>query len=137
MDATLTILLLGVALLAIVALPSLLRRKNDADSLAPNALETAPAPRAAKMATPEDIQSQGFARWLCEQASAQTGVDLRHDPMALTRISEAAQKAQAEIDASGHADIYLPYITADSSGTKHFTLKVTRDQWASARHRIP
>ena len=139
MDTTLIIILLGVALLAIVAVPSLLRRKNDADSLAPpahNALESNPAPRATKMATLEDMQSLEFARWLCKQASAQTGVDLTRDPMALTRIGESAQKAQADIDASGHAEISLPYITADSSGPKHFTLKVTRDQLASARHRI-
>ena len=139
MDTTLIILLLDVALLAIVALPSLLRRKNDTDSLVPPATHTheiAPTPRSAKMATLEEMQSLEFARWLCEQASAQTGVDLTRDPMALTRIGESAQKAQADIDADGHAEISLPYITADSNGPKHFTLKVTRDQLASARHRI-
>lgn len=139
MDATLIVLLLGIALLAIVVLPTLLRKKSDENSMAPPLTGipvNTPAPRAVKMTTLDEIQSQWFARGLCEQAQTQLGLDLTHDPMALSRIGEAAKKAQAEIDADGHAEISLPYIAADASGPKHFQLKVTREQLASARNRM-
>jgi hypothetical protein len=138
MDATLVILLLGIALLAIVVLPTLLRKKTGDNNVAPlpdGMHAHTPAPRDAKMTTLEEIQSQWFARWLCEQAQAQTGLDLTNDPMALARIGEAAKKAQTEIDAGGEADISLPYIAADAAGPKHFSLKVTREQLAGMRHR--
>jgi hypothetical protein len=138
MDATLVMLLLGIALLAIVVLPTLLRKKtgdNTASPLPDGMHDNTPAPRDAKMTTLEEIQSQWFARWLCEQAQAQTGSDLTQDPMALARIGEAAKKAQAEIDAGGKAEISLPYIAADAAGPKHFSLKVTREQLAIVRHR--
>lgn len=139
MDTTLIIVLLGVALLAIIALPGLFRKKGDDNSAAPsleNPRANAPAPQPAKLTTLDEIQSQWFARWLCEQARAQTGIDMTRDPMALTRIGEAAKKAQAEIDTNGQAEISLPYIAADSSGPKHFNLKVTREQLASVRQRM-
>lgn len=138
MDATLVMLLLGIALLAIVVLPTLLRKKTGDNNVAPlpdGMHANPPAPRDAKMTTLEEIQSQWFARWLCEQAHAQTGLDLTHDPMALARIGEAAKRAQTEIDAGGQAEISLPYIAADAAGPKHFSLKVTREQLASVRHR--
>ena len=137
MDTALIIVLLGIALLAIVAVPSLLRRKNEDSSGAPSADSAhvnTPAPRPASMVSLDETQSQWFARWLCEQASAQTGIDLARDPMALMRIGEAATKVQAEVDASGHAEISLPYIAANASGPKHFNLKVTREQLANARN---
>lgn len=139
MDTTLIVILLAVALVAIIAVPGLFRRKDKeagtAQALDNTRANTLSAP-SAKMATLEDNQSQWFARWLCEQASAQTGMDLTRDPMALPRISDAATKAQAEIDTNGRAEISLPYIAADSSGPKHFQLTVTRDQLASARNRM-
>jgi len=135
MDTTLLIVLLGVALLAIVVLPGLFRRKNDAGDAA-GQMNGAPAPRPPLMTTLEQSHEQELVRWLCEQASAQTGINLARDPMALTRISEAAKKVQTDIDADGHAELSLPYIAADASGPKHFQLAITREQWASAGRRL-
>ena len=128
MSTTLIVILLALALLVIVALPSLRRKKTD--DAAPPALSV----RSAKPADLHDVKSTPLYRWLCEQACAQTGMDLRNDPMALTRIAEAAKKAQAEIDAAGSAEISLPYICADASGPKHLELRITREQ-ASALKR--
>jgi molecular chaperone DnaK len=57
---------------------------------------------------------------------ADTGIDLRKDQMALQRLKEAAEKAKCELSTLPETDINLPFITADSSGPKHLTMKITR-----------
>jgi molecular chaperone DnaK len=54
------------------------------------------------------------------------GIDLRNDKLALQRLKEAAEKAKIELSSATQTDINLPYITADASGPKHLTLKLTR-----------
>ena len=54
------------------------------------------------------------------------GVDLSKDVLALQRLKEAAEKAKIELSSSQQTEINLPYITADASGPKHLTLKITR-----------
>jgi molecular chaperone DnaK len=54
------------------------------------------------------------------------GVDLSKDVLALQRLKEAAEKAKIELSSNTQTDINLPYITADASGPKHLTLKLTR-----------
>jgi molecular chaperone DnaK len=54
------------------------------------------------------------------------GLDLSKDPMALQRLREAAEKAKVELSSAQSTDINLPYITADQTGPKHLTLKLTR-----------
>jgi molecular chaperone DnaK len=54
------------------------------------------------------------------------GIDLMKDPMAVQRLREAAEKAKIELSSAQATDINLPYITADQSGPKHLTLKLTR-----------
>jgi molecular chaperone DnaK len=54
------------------------------------------------------------------------GIDLRKDRMALQRIKEAAEKAKMELSTVMETDINLPFITADASGPKHLTMKLTR-----------
>ncbi|MGC9977053.1 MAG: molecular chaperone DnaK, partial [Syntrophales bacterium] len=54
------------------------------------------------------------------------GIDLRNDRMALQRIKEAAEKAKMELSTVMETDINLPFITADASGPKHLTMKLTR-----------
>lgn len=54
------------------------------------------------------------------------GIDLRKDSMALQRLKEAAEKAKMELSTSTETDVNLPFITADASGPKHLTLKITR-----------
>ena len=135
MNTLLIVCVLGLVLLAIVALPKMFRGKADADAL-PLPTQTPASPRAPKLATVLDIDASPLARWLCDQACAQTGIDLRADSMALTRIAEASKKAQADIDASGAADVSLPYISADTGGPKHFELRVTREQVSALKHRL-
>ena len=53
-------------------------------------------------------------------------VDLHNDPLALQRLKEAAEKAKIELSSSQQTDINLPYITADASGPKHLSVKLTR-----------
>ncbi len=54
------------------------------------------------------------------------GIDLRKDKLALQRLKEAAEKAKIELSSSTQTEVNLPFITADASGPKHLTLKLTR-----------
>ncbi len=60
------------------------------------------------------------------QFKRETGVDVRNDKMAYQRIREAAEKAKIELSNVLETDINLPFITADQSGPKHLTMKLTR-----------
>jgi molecular chaperone DnaK len=55
-----------------------------------------------------------------------TGIDLRNDRMAIYRLKEAAEKAKIELSTTLETEINLPYISADASGPKHLTYKMTR-----------
>src|SRR6187399_342484 len=59
------------------------------------------------------------------------GVDLKNDVLALQRLKEAAEKAKIELSSSQQTDINLPYITADQSGPKHLSMKLTRAKFES------
>ncbi|MBZ0131410.1 MAG: molecular chaperone DnaK [Rhodocyclaceae bacterium] len=59
------------------------------------------------------------------------GVDLKADVLALQRLKEAAEKAKIELSSSQQTEINLPYITADASGPKHLTMKITRAKFES------
>jgi len=64
--------------------------------------------------------------FLAEQFQKESGVDVRHDPLAMQRLKEAAEKAKIELSSTQQTDINLPYITADASGPKHLNIKLTR-----------
>jgi molecular chaperone DnaK len=64
--------------------------------------------------------------FLASEFKKQQGVDLHNDPLALQRLKEAAEKAKIELSSSQQTDINLPYITADATGPKHLTVKLTR-----------
>ena len=70
----------------------------------------------------------GLADWLQEDAKKALGVELENDPMALTRLSEAALKASADLKSTGRASIELPFLVADASGPKHYKREVTREE---------
>jgi molecular chaperone DnaK len=59
------------------------------------------------------------------------GVDLSKDVLALQRLKESAEKAKIELSSSQQTEINLPYITADASGPKHLTMKLTRAKFES------
>ncbi|MCS5636051.1 MAG: molecular chaperone DnaK [Myxococcota bacterium] len=64
--------------------------------------------------------------YLVDEFKKDQGIDLTKDPMAVQRLREAAEKAKMELSTAQSSDINLPYITADQSGPKHLTLKLTR-----------
>jgi len=59
------------------------------------------------------------------------GVDLSKDVLALQRLKESAEKAKIELSSSQQTELNLPYITADASGPKHLTMKLTRAKFES------
>jgi len=64
--------------------------------------------------------------YLAKEFKTESGVDLHTDPLALQRLKEAAEKGKIELSSNQQTEINLPYITADSSGPKHFVHKLTR-----------
>ncbi|MEA1888735.1 MAG: molecular chaperone DnaK [Pseudomonadota bacterium] len=64
--------------------------------------------------------------FLADEFNKEQGVDIRNDPIALQRLKEAAEKAKIELSSTTQTEINLPYITADASGPKHLTFKLTR-----------
>jgi molecular chaperone DnaK len=64
--------------------------------------------------------------YLAEEFKKEQGIDLRNDKLALQRLKEAAEKAKIELSSATQTEINLPFITADASGPKHLTMKLTR-----------
>lgn len=64
--------------------------------------------------------------WLIAEFKKDQGIDLKNDKMALQRLKEAAEKAKIELSSTAETEINLPFITADASGPKHLTIKLTR-----------
>ena len=64
--------------------------------------------------------------WIADEFKKEQGIDLRGDKMALQRLKEAAEKAKCELSSSMETDINLPFITADATGPKHLTMKLSR-----------
>ncbi len=73
-----------------------------------------------------DDFDQRLIDWLADEFKKQEGIDLRKDVMALQRLKEAAEKAKIELSSTTETEINLPFITADQTGPKHLTLKITR-----------
>jgi len=64
--------------------------------------------------------------YLAAEFEKESGVDIRKDPLAMQRLKEAAEKAKIEVSTSQQSEVNLPYITADASGPKHLSIKLTR-----------
>jgi len=64
--------------------------------------------------------------YLADEFQKEQGIDLRRDKLALQRLKEAAEKAKIELSSTTQTEVNLPFITADASGPKHLTLKLTR-----------
>ena len=73
----------------------------------------------------EDFDIQ-IIDYLAEEFKKDNGIDLRKDKLALQRLKEAAEKAKIELSSSTETEVNLPFITADQSGPKHLTIKVSR-----------
>ncbi len=64
--------------------------------------------------------------YLANEFKKENTIDLRNDKLALQRLKEAAEKAKIELSSASQTEINLPFITADQSGPKHLTMKLTR-----------
>ncbi|HEY0284911.1 MAG TPA: molecular chaperone DnaK [Vicinamibacterales bacterium] len=73
-----------------------------------------------------DNLDQKVIDWIASEFKKSDGIDLTKDRMALQRLKEAAEKAKMELSSVMETDISLPFITADASGPKHLSMKLTR-----------
>ena len=76
-----------------------------------------------------DDFDQSIVDYLISEFNKEQGIDLSKDPMAIQRLKEAAEKAKCELSSTKETEINLPYITADSSGPKHFVMPITRSKF--------
>jgi molecular chaperone DnaK len=76
-----------------------------------------------------DDLDQVVIEWMEEEFKKDQGVDLSKDRMAVQRLKEAAEKAKMELSSTVETDINLPFITADASGPKHLTLRLSRSKF--------
>jgi len=67
-----------------------------------------------------------LVNYLADEFQKEQGIDLRRDKLALQRLKEAAEKAKIELSSTTQTEINLPFITADATGPKHLTMKLTR-----------
>jgi molecular chaperone DnaK len=74
---------------------------------------------------------QRLIEYIVTEFKKDAGVDLSKDVLALQRLKESAEKAKIELSSSQATDINLPYITADASGPKHLSMKITRAKFES------
>src|ERR1043166_8032126 len=73
----------------------------------------------------EDFDTR-IVNFLADEFKKENGIDLRNDRLALQRLKEAAEKAKIELSSAMQTEVNLPFITADASGPKHLTMKITR-----------
>ena len=71
---------------------------------------------------------QRIMDFLVDEFKKDNGIDLKKDMLALQRLKDAAEKAKIELSSSAQTDVNLPYITADTSGPKHMSVKITRSK---------
>ena len=74
---------------------------------------------------------QRIIDFIIAEFKKEQGVDLSKDVLALQRLKEAAEKAKIELSSATSTDVNLPYITADASGPKHLSVKITRSKLES------
>ncbi|MGD0191031.1 MAG: molecular chaperone DnaK [Rhizomicrobium sp.] len=69
---------------------------------------------------------QRIVNYIADEFKKENGIDLRTDRLALQRLKEAAEKAKIELSSAMQTEVNLPFITADATGPKHLTMKITR-----------
>src|SRR6187397_866656 len=70
-----------------------------------------------------------LVNYLADEFQKEQGIDLRRDKLALQRLKESAEKAKIELSSTTQTEINLPFITADQTGPKHLTMKLTRSKF--------
>ncbi|MCA9803891.1 MAG: Hsp70 family protein, partial [Cyanobacteria bacterium HKST-UBA02] len=67
-----------------------------------------------------------LVEWIADEFLKSEGIDLRKDPQALQRLTEAAEKAKIELSSVTETTISLPFVTANETGPKHLDMKLSR-----------
>jgi molecular chaperone DnaK len=83
-----------------------------------------------------DDFDHAVVNYVADQFEKEEGVDLRKDPQALQRLSEASEKAKIELSSLTEAVIALPFVTATSSGPKHLEMKLSRAKFNELTHAL-
>jgi len=78
----------------------------------------------------EDFDA-ALTQYIIDEFKKSDAIDLAQDKMAMQRVREAAEKAKIELSSTTQTEISLPFITADASGPKHLTIKLTRAKFES------
>ncbi|OGN08817.1 MAG: molecular chaperone DnaK [Candidatus Yanofskybacteria bacterium RIFCSPHIGHO2_02_FULL_39_10] len=73
----------------------------------------------------DDID-QKVIQFLVEEFKKEQGVDISKDQLAVQRLKDAAEKAKHELSSTMQTEINIPFLTADASGAKHFSMTLTR-----------
>lgn len=82
---------------------------------------------------PLDPELKRFAEWLIDQAEEQTGAPVRSDPMAITRLEQAAMQTRDALALKDTHKISLPFLAAEGSEPKHFVLDVSKEEFSRRR----
>ncbi|MBU6450627.1 MAG: molecular chaperone DnaK [Cyanobacteria bacterium REEB67] len=70
-----------------------------------------------------------IVQWLADEFLKSDGIDLRKDPQALQRLTEAAEKAKIELSSVNETSIALPFVTANETGPRHLDMRLTRSKF--------
>lgn len=73
----------------------------------------------------DDID-QKIINYLIEEFKKEQGVDVSKDQLAVQRLKDAAEKAKHELSSTMQTEVNIPFLTADASGPKHFSMAFTR-----------
>jgi molecular chaperone DnaK len=76
-----------------------------------------------------DDLDQRVIEWIVAEFKKEQGIDLAKDKMALQRLKEAAERAKMELSTTMETEINLPFVTADASGPRHLTLRLSRSRF--------
>jgi molecular chaperone DnaK len=73
-----------------------------------------------------DNIDQKIMDWLIAEFKKDSGIDVSKDKMVLQRLKEAAEKAKIELSSMMETEVNLPFLTADQTGPKHLSMKLSR-----------
>ncbi len=76
-----------------------------------------------------DDWDERVVKHLVQTFSAQNGIDLAKDKLAMQRLREAAEKAKIELSGAQSTNVNLPYITAGADGPLHLDVTITRAEF--------
>jgi molecular chaperone DnaK len=76
-----------------------------------------------------DDFDERIIQWMADEFRADTGVDLRQDPMAMQRLKDAAEKAKIDLSSTTTVPINLPFVSGDASGPKHLDMNLSRAKY--------